>query len=161
MIDYPHIVDIAMRKIVRNVLRIVQTEGLQGDHHLFLSFNTNTPGVHLSERMRKRYSEEITIVLQYQFEDLVVDINQFSVSLYFDNTKETIVVPFNALTAFSDPSVKFSLQFLEQDDDLHVESTNSMLHISEDLQDDTYKPKNPAPTINNVIALDSFRSSKK
>lgn len=161
MIDYPHIVDIAMRKIVRNVLRIVQTEGLQGDHHLFISFDTNAPGVQLSERMKKRYSEEITIVLQYQFEDLLVDINQFSVCLYFDNIKEKVVVPFNALTAFSDPSVKFSLQFLEQDDDMHLESTSNTLHISEDLQDDTCKLPNPAPNTNNVIPLDSFRSQKK
>ncbi len=159
MIDYPQIVDIAMRKIVRNVLRIVQAEGLQGDHHLFISFDTKAPGVHLSERMKKRYTEEITIVLQYQFEDLIVETNKFSVSLYFDNIKENVVVPFNALTSFADPSVKFSLQFIDQEDEHHIESTTKALHVLED--NDQISHEDPVLSVNNVIALDSFRHQKK
>jgi hypothetical protein len=127
---------------------------LHGDHHFFISFATTMPGVHISSKLKERYPEEITIVLQYQFENLSVDKNKFSVTLRFDGVKEVIVVPFKALTAFADPSVKFALQFKNEEGH---HSVSTKLHIAKDLTED----KQNLSTPDNVITLDRFRNKHK
>lgn len=115
-IDYGKLIDDAMHVIVKKALERVVKEGLPGKHHFFISFLTNHPGVTLSDTLRKKYPDEMTIVLQHQFEDLTIREKDFSVSLSFDGVKEKIVVPFDSLAAFADPSVKFGLQFRQADD---------------------------------------------
>jgi len=110
-IDYPGMIDSAMRGVVREALLHIQREGLPGEHHFFISFLTNFPGVSMSPQLRARYPEEITIVVQHQFWDLKITQEQFSIMLSFNNIPEKLTVPFDALTAFADPSIKFGLQF--------------------------------------------------
>lgn len=110
-IDYPGFIDTAMRQVVKKALIQVQQYGLPGDHHFFISFQTNFPGVQISPQLKSRYPEEITIVVQHQFWDLQIDDEGFSIMLSFNNIPEKLVVPFEALTAFADPSIKFGLQF--------------------------------------------------
>lgn len=110
-IDYPGMIDSAMRGVVRNALEHVLKNGLPGDHHFFISFQTGYPGVQISPQLRARYPEEITIVVQHQFWDLKITDELFSIMLSFNNIPEKLVVPFDALTAFADPSIKFGLQF--------------------------------------------------
>ena len=110
-IDYPGMIDSAMRNVVREALVHVDKFGLPGDHHFFISFQTNYPGVSISPQLKSRYPEEITIVVQHQFWDLKITDKQFSIMLSFNNIPEKLVVPFDALTAFADPSIKFGLQF--------------------------------------------------
>lgn len=110
-IDYPGMIDTAMRGVVREALLHVEKFGLPGDHHFFISFQTNYPGVSISPQLKSRYPEEITIVVQHQFWDMKITDAQFSLMLSFNNIPEKLVVPFDALTAFADPSIKFGLQF--------------------------------------------------
>lgn len=110
-IDYPGMIDTAMRQVVRDALIHVDKFGLPGDHHFFISFQTNFPGVSISPQLKSRYPEEITIVVQHQFWDLKITDKQFAIMLSFNNIPEKLVVPFDALTAFADPSIKFGLQF--------------------------------------------------
>ena len=110
-IDYPKLIDTAMRNVVREALIHVNQFGLPGDHHFFVSFQTNYPGVQISPQLKSRYPEEITIVVQHQFWDLKIARDHFSIMLSFNNIPEKLVVPFDALTAFADPSIKFGLQF--------------------------------------------------
>ncbi|MEJ0009120.1 MAG: ClpXP protease specificity-enhancing factor SspB [Alphaproteobacteria bacterium] len=110
-IDYPSLIDGAMRAVVRDALRHVDRYGLPGDHHFFISFQTNYPGVSISPQLKSRYPDEITIVIQHQFWDLQITEEKFQVMLSFNNIPEKLVVPFDALTAFADPSIKFGLQF--------------------------------------------------
>ncbi len=110
-IDYPGLIDTAMRGVVREALVHVDKFGLPGEHHFFISFQTNFPGVSISPQLKSRYPEEITIVVQHQFWDLKITDKQFSIMLSFNNIPEKLVVPFDALTAFADPSIKFGLQF--------------------------------------------------
>ena len=110
-IDYPGMIDTAMRGVVREALLHVQREGLPGDHHFFISFRTDAPGVQVSPQLRARYPEEVTIVVQHQYWDLHITPELFSIMLSFNNIPEKLVVPFDALTAFADPSIKFGLQF--------------------------------------------------
>lgn len=115
-IDYPYLIDQAMRGVVREVLRKVQTSGLPADHHFFISFATNHPDVKMSEQLRAKYPSEITIVMQHQFWDLKVDDKGFGVSMSFGGVPEKLAVPFSALTGFADPSIKFGLQFQSIDE---------------------------------------------
>lgn len=110
-IDYPGMIDSAMRGVVREALVHIDKFGLPGEHHFFISFQTTYPGVSISPQLKARYPEEITIVVQHQFWDLKITDKQFSIMLSFNNIPEKLVVPFDALTAFADPSIKFGLQF--------------------------------------------------
>lgn len=110
-IDYPVMIDEAMRGAVKKVLQQVVEHGLPGKHHFFISFDTTHPGVRISPQLKGRFPEEMTIVVQYQYWDLEVHQTCFSLMLSFNNIPERLVIPFDALTAFADPSIKFGLQF--------------------------------------------------
>jgi uncharacterized protein len=110
-IRYDILAQAALRGVVRTVLADAAKKGLPGEHHFKISFSTTAPGVTLSERMRERYPREMTIVLQYQFWDLTVTEESFDVGLSFGGVPERVGVPFDAVTAFYDPSVQFGFQF--------------------------------------------------
>ena len=110
-IRYDLLAQEALRGVVRTVLADVAKKGLPGEHHFKITFSTTAPGVELSERMSERYPQEMTIVLQYQFWDLTVADERFEVGLSFGGVPERIVIPFDAISAFFDPSVQFGFQF--------------------------------------------------
>ena len=111
LIRYDVLVQQALRSVVRKVLADGAKDGLPGSHHFYISFDTNAPGVKITPRLRDMYPEEMTIVLQHQFWDLSVQENLFEVSLSFEKIPERLTVPFEAITGFFDPSVKFGLKF--------------------------------------------------
>jgi hypothetical protein len=115
LIRYDLLVQEALRGVVRNVLSEAARNGLQGEHHFFITFKTNAPGLRLSNRMRERYPDEMTIILQHQFWDLGVTEHAFEVGLSFSNVPERLLIPFAAITSFVDPSVQFGLKFDVQD----------------------------------------------
>jgi len=110
-IRYDLLTQNALRGVVREVLMQIKREGLPGEHHLYIAFDTCAEGVSVSKRLKEQYPEEMTIVLQYQFWDLLVSDERFEVKLSFSNVPERLVVPFNAVKAFYDPSAQFGLQF--------------------------------------------------
>jgi hypothetical protein len=110
-IDYEALAQDAMRSVVRSVLTRVAKSGLPGDHHFYVAFNTQAPGVTISKRLKEKYPAEMTIVLQHRFWDLIVSEERFEVKLTFDSIPERLVVPFRAVKVFFDPSVPYGLQF--------------------------------------------------
>jgi uncharacterized protein len=112
-IDYETLAQSAMRGIVRTVLSRVAKTGLPGEHHFYIAFKTHVAGVVLSDRLREKYPEEMTVVLQHRFWDLIVSDDRFEVNLTFDSIPERLVVPFSAIKVFFDPSVPYGLQFDE------------------------------------------------
>jgi len=111
LIRYDLMVQDALRGVVRRVLTDVGRFGLPGEHHLYISFKTGHSGVRLSNRLREQYPEEMTIVLQHQFWDLVVTESYLEVGLSFNAITEKLHVPLDAIKGFFDPSVQFGLQF--------------------------------------------------
>lgn len=111
LIRYDLLAQDALRGVVRRVLVDAAREGLPGDHHFYITFDTRAPGVRLSNRMREKYPQEMTVVLQHQFWDLVVTEHTFEVGLSFGGMPERLLVPFEAVKGFFDPSVQFGLQF--------------------------------------------------
>lgn len=111
LIRYDLLVQDALKGVVRRVLSDAAKEGLAGDHHFYVSFRTDFPGVRLSQRLREKYPQDMTIVLQHQFWDLGITEHTFEVGLSFSGVPERLLVPFDALTGFFDPSVQFGLKF--------------------------------------------------
>ncbi len=112
---YDALVDDALRGVVRRVLLQVGEKGLPGSHHFYISFRSTDPGVNLPEYLLAKYPEEMTIVLQHQYWDLIITDEFFEVTVSFNKQQERIKVPFAALSAFVDPSVRFGLQFDRKD----------------------------------------------
>lgn len=170
-IDYGKLIDDAMHVIVKQALGYIQNGSLPGRHHFFISFLTSHPGVKISKALREKYPEEMTIVLQHQFEDLQITDDYFSVVLSFDNIKEKVQIPFDSLIAFADPSVKFGLQFshaerMSDDADSLVEEQILQETLADEEQADTKSGKKgkkkkgddlSALAANNVVDFDAFR----
>ena len=163
-IRYDILIQEAMRGLVRTVLKDAGVRGLSGDHHFFISFDTNHPGVTLSTRMRAQYPEEMTIVLQHQFWDLKVTDDNFEVGLSFNGVTERLVIPFAAVRRFADPSVNFDIRFAEiteaatdaSDAPVKDAETKELLPAAE--QSDVSKPDLPKGEMKGeVVSLDRFR----
>ena len=101
----------AMQGLVSEALSVVAEHGLPGEHHFYISFSTGHPGVVMPDWLRDQHPDEMMIVLQYEFNDLAVTSDRFSVGLSFDNKPVTLVIPFDAVLQFADPSAEFGLRF--------------------------------------------------
>ncbi len=111
LIRYDILAQDALRGVIRKVLMEVNKAGLPGNHHFFITFLTQAPGVRISSRLKEKYPEQMTIVLQHQYWDLVVTDQLFEVGLSFGEIAEKLVIPFSAIRGFYDPSVNFELEF--------------------------------------------------
>ena len=130
LIRYDLQVQDALRSVVRKVLADAARDGLPGEHHFYVTFRTQAPGVKMSIRLREQYPEEMTIILQHQFWDLKVDESFFEVGLHFKNVPERLHVPFDAISGFYDPSVQFGLKFEaqgEESDDFEDEDEETIV----------------------------------
>jgi len=153
----------ALRGVVREALKVARDKGLPGDHHFFISFHTDAPGVEISDRLKKQYPEEMTIVLQHQFFNLDVRDDGFSVELSFNKIPESLNVPYAAIQGFFDPSVQFGLQFPVNKPDKKPAAETARAPASANPA--TASPTaataaplpRPAPQAGEVVSLDSFR----
>jgi len=124
-IRYDILAQDALRGVVRTVLIDAASKGLPGEHHFYISFDTRAQGVRLSPRMLAQYPQEMTVVLQHQFWDLVVTDDGFEVGMSFGGIAERLAIPFAAIKGFFDPSVQFGLQFEEIDENATEEPENA------------------------------------
>ena len=166
---YDIMVEGALRGVVRAALQVAAEEGLPGEHHFYITFRTDHPGVALADYLRERYPSEMTIVIQYQFWDLKVLEERFEVTLSFNDKPEHLVIPYGSVSAFADPSVRFGLQFdaeaeAEDGDDLTPpEEANTSAAVAEgaakgaagEPPEDAGADEEEADA--KVITLDSFR----
>jgi uncharacterized protein len=152
-INYGQLMQKALRQLIADVLAQVAEEGLPGKHHFFITFDTTHPGVDMTGSLKARYPGEMTVVMQEWFDDLAVMPDRFSVTLSFGGVPEPIVVPFDAIKTFVDPSVEFGLRFDVQgegdgDGDGGEESE------AEARDDEAARPHNGE---GEVVSLDKFR----
>ena len=156
LIRYDLLAQEALRGVVRRVLADVARTGVPGEHHFYISFNTQYPGVRISPRLREKYPEEMTVILQHQFWDLIVNEHGFEVGLSFSNVPEKLHVPFDAITGFFDPSVKFGLQFEHQplDEARMASGDDAIAPAPREVQAEAPPP---AQSDSAVVSLDAFR----
>ena len=148
-IDYGTLMHRAMRGLIQTVLTEVAEHGLPGAHHFFITFDTRAPKVEMADWLKSRYPEEMTIVIQHWFDNLTVTDEGFSITLNFGNQPEPLVIPFDAVHTFVDPSVEFGLRFESQDSDDDEDDDDE----DEETDDEPEKPRTEAE----VVSLDKFR----
>lgn len=154
LIRYDILAQEALRGVIRKVLAEVARTGLPGDHHFFITFMTGAPGVRISSRLKERYPEQMTIVLQYQYWDLKVSDTGFEVGLSFSDIPERLEVPFSAIRGFYDPSVSFELEF-------DVELAAKEEEEAPAQPEAAPAPENGADAKGaEVVSLDAFRKNK-
>jgi uncharacterized protein len=146
-IDYGNLMHRAMRGLIQSVLQDVAKDGLHGAHHFFITFDTTHPGVAIADWLHSRYPEEMTVVIQHWFENLVVTDEGFSVTLNFGNSPEPLVIPFDAIRTFVDPSVEFGLRFESHEDE----------DEDDDSPDDDPPDDDPPQRDAEIVSLDRFR----
>jgi hypothetical protein len=146
-INYGRLMHKAMRQLIVDVLEQVAEQGLPGNHHFFITFDTRHPGVDMAPSLKARYPDEMTVVMQEWFEDLAVAPDRFSVTLNFGGVPEPIVIPYEAIKTFVDPSVEFGLRF-----DAHEETVTD-----EAGEDGTGLHEVPSDRDAEVVSLDQFR----
>jgi|TARA_R110002096_G_scaffold415163_1_gene616704 uncharacterized protein len=160
IIKYDEMVQAALIGVVRDILKDTQKNGLPGEHHFYITFQTTHPGVKIPTYLRERYEEDMTIVLQNQFWDLLIDDEHFEISLSFNRNKEHLYIPFDALLGFFDPSVDFGLHF-NSDVEATVEIAEADVVEDSTLQEvqDSSAEKDNAEK-DNIVTLDAFRKKK-
>ncbi|MBL4872922.1 MAG: hypothetical protein JKY41_05885 [Rhodobacteraceae bacterium] len=147
-INYGQMMQKAMQGLLKSILERVVKEGLPGDHHFFITFDTRHAGVDMADWLKETYPEEITIVMQEWFDGLAVMADRFTVTLNFNDTPEPMVIPFDAIRTFVDPSVEFGLRFDAQD---NVEDFEDIPDFDDDDEDDELHKDA------DVVSLDAFR----
>ncbi len=141
----------AMRSLIQDVLTDVQKNGLPGEHHFFITFDTQHPDVEIADWLSDRYPGEMTVVMQHWYDNLTVTDQGFSITLNFGDAPEPLYIPYDSIKTFVDPSVEFGLRFETQDDEDDED-------IDEDLDEITLEevPEEDRKDAE-VVSLDSFR----
>lgn len=141
-----------MLNVAREVIEQVSKNGLKSNHHFYITFATNHPGVQVPAYLKEQYPDEITIVIQHQYENLLVSRDAFSIDLFFEDQEETVKVPFSALVSIEDPSVNWGLDF-------NPETDFSKVDVPSSKTDNTPQLQKEEKGI--VVSLDNFRKKDK
>lgn len=149
-IDYGNLMHRAMRGLIQQVLTDVKEDGLPGQHHFFITFDTMHPDVEIADWLSDRYPGEMTVVVQHWFDNLDVTNEGFTITLNFGDNPETLYIPYDAIKTFVDPSVEFGLRFETQDEDDDDDD------IEEAPMEEMVEPDD-APKEAEVVSLDQFR----
>jgi hypothetical protein len=172
--DYDQMIQEALKGVVVKILKDVSQNGLKGDHHYYVAFRTQDEGVKIPPQLKQRYSDEMTIVIQHRYWGLNIQDDYFEIGLSFDNKPELLVIPYDAIIGFVDPTAQFALQF---DDANEVASNDTGL--ADDLSSDSIvevgfkkaaimpkgdisneDKKRPPDNTPKVVTLDTFRKKK-
>ena len=151
-LQYDRLVERALKNVVREAFIHVSQHGLPGAHHLYITFRTDHPEATVPDELRAKYPSEMTIVLQYQFWDLIIGEDEFEVKLSFNDRQQRLVVPFVAINAFADPSVNFALQFQPTEPTAGETEATGTDTVPATAEGDADRPAD-----DNIIPLDTFR----
>ncbi|MFY0595765.1 MAG: hypothetical protein JXQ85_04980 [Cognatishimia sp.] len=155
-IDYGNLMHQAMRGLIQKVLEDVRDTGLPGEHHFFITFDTQHPDVEIADWLSDRYPGEMTVVMQHWFDNLTVTDEGFAITLNFGDAPEPLYIPYDAIKTFVDPSVEFGLRFetQESEDDEEDDAPQVVEDIAE-----IAEIAEPEKKEADVVSLDSFRKT--
>lgn len=156
-INYDLLVENALRSVVKSTLDIVQTSGLIGESHFFITFATTHPDVKIPAELLEKHPEKMTIILQHQFWDLTVGAKAFSITLSFSGKHHSLKIPYIAILEFSDPAVGFGLQFSppEANENINMGEQLPDSGVSSKATDETTEKEEQGSA--DVVMLDAFR----
>lgn len=154
-IDYGNLMHRAMRGLIQEVLGRIAKEGLPGQHHFFITFDTMHPDVEIADWLSDRYPGEMTVVIQHWFDNLDVTDEGFSITLNFGDSPEPLYIPYDSIKTFVDPSVEFGLRFETQDED--GDDAQDAADAEAPMEEMAESPDDDAPKEAEVVSLDKFR----
>lgn len=154
-IDYGNLMHHAMRGLIQQVLEDVRDNGLPGEHHFFITFDTQHPDVEIADWLSDRYPGEMTVVMQHWFDNLTVTDEGFAVTLNFGDAPEPLYIPYDAIKTFVDPSVEFGLRFETQEAEVE-EADEDLPQVVEEIAEIAEIPE-PEKKEADIVSLDSFR----
>ena len=173
LMNYQALVDKALKSVVRDTLRRIAEEGLPGDHHLYITFQTRHLGVEIADHLSAQYPNEMTIVLQHQFWGLEITEDGFEITLSFSGKNERLAIPFDSLVGFADPSVSFGLQFNaavkaelpggsldHKNSKSFVDAEDIRIKDISEGETSTHNNGDKESKTGEVVALDAFRKNK-
>ncbi len=162
LIGYDDIIENSMRSVIVETLKKVEKTGLPGNHHFIITFLTNFPDILVPQYLIEKYGEEMTIVLQHQFKNLIVERDCFKLTLSFKGRYERLSIPYKAITSFADPSMSFVLKFsmMSYGDAQDFESGVFNESNSANKNDDTQKTDPTVDLSAKVISIDAFRKNR-
>ena len=151
-IEYGNLMHRALRRLIKEVLEDVRDNGLPGEHHFFITFDTQHPGVNIAEWLMERYPTEMTVVMQHWYDGLEITDDGFAITLNFGDAPEPLYIPFESIQTFVDPSVEFGLRFESQSDgEEPIEEAPQEIEDIAEVED----PEESGDA--DVVSLDSFR----
>lgn len=156
-LNYGRMMQRAMQSLMADALGVVAEHGLPGEHHFYITFATNHPEVEIPDWLRDRVGEELTIVLQHQFADLEVTPEGFSVRVFFQGRPADLVVPFDAVKQFADPSAEFGLRFDPAEDGEEFDEEDDDIAAATEGSDEADGDPDGDKPAGEVVSLDSFR----
>lgn len=153
LIGYDKIIENSMRGVVKEILKKIEKSGLIGEHYFVISFSTNHKGVFIPKNLKEKFPEEMTIVIQYQFNYLLVKENEFVISLSFSGNFEELTIPYKSITSFADPSINFGLKFNNYD--ILDDEDNDLEGVGKKI-----KNNKKFDTSTKVVSLADFKKNK-
>lgn len=153
-INYDKLIEKSLKNVVIEALKIAEDQGLPGENHFYITFKTNHPQTKISAQLKSQYPEEMTIVLQHQFSNLLVDKTSFCVDLSFGGVPQTLTIPYDAIIYFADPSAKFGLSFNE---DISKNENDSDLASNGESSRSSNAENKESSAPARVISIDAFR----
>lgn len=144
-INYDKLIEKSLKHVIIEALKIAERQGLPGENHFYITFKTDHPKTIISSTLLAQYPHDMTIVIQHQYSNLVVNDNSFSIDLSFNSIEQTLTIPFDAITYFGDPYAKFGLSFASKDEDTSL------------FTDEEEKPRKASGEIASVVSIDAFR----
>ncbi|WP_339637173.1 ClpXP protease specificity-enhancing factor SspB [uncultured Sulfitobacter sp.] len=154
-IDYGNLMHEAMRGLIRKVLQDVSDQGLPGNHHFFITFDTSHPDAELADWLSDRYPDEMTVVMQHWYDGLDVGADGFAITLNFGDAPEPLYIPYDAIRTFVDPSVEFGLRFEQQETEEEDEDRDEAT-LGQTDEEELEVAEEPVKDAE-IVSLDSFR----
>ena len=151
-INYDKLIELSLKHVVVEALKIAESQGLPGENHFYITFKTTHPHIVMPESLKAQYPNEMTIVIQHQYSNLIVSHEYFSIDLSFNGIPQTLTIPFEAITYFGDPYAKFGLSFNSNEE--NNDDTGSLFDDDESEED---APKKASGEIASVVSIDAFR----
>ena len=138
MIEYQKILDKNMLNVLKDILKNIKDNGLSNNNHLYITFLTNHKNVELPNWIKQKYPDEMTIVIQYEYNDLKVNKNNFSIFLSFQDIMVNLIIDYDSILSFADPSANFGLilqknkikKKVKQDSKINNSSKNNVINLS-------------------------------
>ena len=124
MINYKNILSKNMLNVFIDILKYIKKNGLSDGNHIYITFLTNHKRTIIPNWLKEKYTDEMTIIIQYEYYNLNLNKDSFEVTLSFNNVKADLNISYESILSFADPSSNFGLKLKENKKNKKIKTTN-------------------------------------